>query len=136
MAKKIKKYNPNEPKIYKDYESLIMKTSRDDRVPPNNQIYFNYGQYSNRSLLLHYGFAIEGNKYEHAWLSFNIAQCVGDFPDLLDKVVARKISLFRKFKVYSHRLCMDMVIFFRLNNWAFWGEKAVEEIFSVINYDK
>ena len=33
---------------------------------------------------------------------------------------------------------MDMIVFFRLNNWSFWGEKAVEEIFTVTknNYQK
>lgn len=29
-----------------------------------------------------------------------------------------------------------MIIFFRLNNWTFWGEKAVEELFSVVSYEK
>ena len=45
----------------------------------------------------------------------------------------KKLSLLRKFKVYGHRFCYDMLVFFRLNSWTFWGEKAVDDIFSVTN---
>lgn len=48
----------------------------------------------------------------------------------------KKLSLMRKFKIYSHRLNIDMIVFFRLNSWVFYGEKAVEEIFSVVNIPK
>ena len=45
----------------------------------------------------------------------------------------KKLSLLRKFKVYGHRFCYDLLVFFRLNSWTFWGEKAVDDIFSVTN---
>jgi hypothetical protein len=51
------------PTYKKEYESVIIKTSKFDRADPGQQIYFRYGHNSNRSLLLRYGFAIEGNKY-------------------------------------------------------------------------
>lgn len=114
----------------------MIKTSKFDQFQPNNQIYFRYGRNSNRSLLLRYGFAIEGNKYEHAWVSFSIAQCFEDFPDILEKVMDKKLSLLRKFKIHHHILNMDIIIFFRLNNWSFYHEQAVNEIFKVVNIPK
>lgn len=85
---------------------------------------------------MHYGFAIEGNKYENFKLSFNISQILCDYPGVLEKVVEKKISFERKFKLYNHRLNIDLIIFFRLSNWQFYGEKAVEEIFSVLDIQK
>lgn len=59
-----------------------------------------------------------------------------EFPDVIDRVMEKHLSLLRKFKIYNHRLNMDLIIFFRLNNWLFYGEKAVEEIFNVVNVSK
>lgn len=115
---------------------MIIKTGKSDRFQPNNQIYFRYGHNSNRTLLLHYGFAIEGNKYEHCWLTFNLTQYLIEFPDVIDNVMDKHLSLLRKFKIYNHRLNIDLIIFFRLNNWLFYGEKAIEEIFHVMNTSK
>lgn len=128
MPKKVKK-QPEvkfQSKEYeKLYESLIIKTTKFDHIMPNNQVYFRYGHNCNRSLLTHYGFAIEGNKYEHCYVSFNIAECMADFPDTLEKVKEKRVSLLRKFKVYGHRLNIDLIIFFRVNSWTFYGDKAV-----------
>jgi hypothetical protein len=109
----------------------VIKTSKLDRVEPNGQVYFKYGNHSNRSLLLRYGFAIEGNKYEHVWVSFGVAQGVADFPDVLEGLMAKRLSLRRKFKLYAHRFCLDLLLFFRLNSWTFWGERAVADVFRV-----
>jgi len=113
-----------------------MKTHKSDSFDCDNQIYFRYGPNSNRSLLLRYGFAIEGNKYEHVWISFNITQCLIDFPDVLDKLMDKKLSLLRKFKIHHHILNLDMIIFFRLNNWMFYNEQAIDEIFNVVSIPK
>jgi hypothetical protein len=77
-------------------------------------------------LLLQYGFAIEGNKYEHVWLSFGITQCVEDFPFILPAVREKKLSLLRKFRLHHHILNMDIIIFFRLNSWNFYGLPALD----------
>lgn len=100
---------------------MVLKTDKFDRFEPSNQVYFRYGRNSNRSLLLKYGFAIEGNKYEHLWVSFSITQCVEEFPDVLQKVMEKKLSLLRKFKIHHHILNMDIIIFFRLNSWLFYN---------------
>ena len=42
----------------------------------------------------------------------------------------------RKFKLYHHRLNLDLIIFFRLNNWTFYEEKTINELFSVIYLEK
>lgn len=115
---------------------MVLKTDKFDRFESNNQVYFRYGRNSNRSLLLKYGFAIEGNKYEHLWVSFSIAQCVEEFPDVLQKVMEKKLSLLRKFKIHHHTLNIDIIIFFRLNSWVFYNEQAVKEIFYVVDLEK
>jgi hypothetical protein len=58
-------------------------------------------------------------------------QCLQEFPDVLESVMAKKLSLLRKFKVQHHIFNLDAVLFFRLNSWAFFHEAAVEEIFTV-----
>jgi hypothetical protein len=58
-------------------------------------------------------------------------QCLQEFPDVLESVMAKKLSLLRKFKVQHHIFNLDAVLFFRLNSWAFFHEAAVEEIFAV-----
>ena len=78
---------PIQPKINKKYENMVMKTYPSSLTEPNQQIYFKYGPYSNRSLLLRYGFAIEGNKYEHYWLSFNVAQNLTEYFYVQEKMV-------------------------------------------------
>lgn len=55
---------------------------------------------------------------------------------MLEKVMDKKLSLLRKFKIHHHILNMDIIIFFRLNNWNFYHEQAVNEIFQVINIQK
>lgn len=115
---------------------MVLKTDKFDRFEPSNQVYFRYGRNSNRSLLLKYGFAIEGNKYEHLWVSFSITQCVEEFPDVLQKVMEKRLSLLRKFKIHHHILNMDIIIFFRLNSWTFYNQQAVTEIFSVVDLEK
>ena len=105
---------------------MVIKTDKGDEFGVNQQVYFRYGRYSNRSLLLNYGFTIEGNKYEHVWLSFDVAQGLEGFPSVLGTLKVKGLSLRRKFKVYHHRLCLDLIVFFRLNSWSFEGERAVE----------
>lgn len=55
---------------------------------------------------------------------------------MVEYTINNELSLFRKFKFYAHRLCMDIIVFFRLNNWTFWGSKAVNDIFMVTNVEK
>lgn len=109
-----------------EYENLIIRASKKDRFEKNNQIYFRYGPNSNRTLLLHYGFAIEGNKYQHVWISLTMDKYFSQFPDVLDRVMEKKSSLLRKFKIYNHRLNIDLIIFLRLKHWTFYGEKSVQ----------
>jgi hypothetical protein len=35
---------------------------------------------------LRYGFAIEGNKYEHVWLSFDIVNSLIHYPDTVQQL--------------------------------------------------
>jgi hypothetical protein len=55
---------------------------------------------------------------------------------VLEKVMEKKLSLLRKFKLYNHRFNMDLVLYFRLISWHFYGEQSVEDIFTVSNFQK
>jgi len=74
---------------------------------------------------LRYGFAIEGNKYEHMWLSFDIGNTLVHFPDTLQMLEEKHLSLRRKFKIKINRLNMELILFFRLNSWSFYGKHSV-----------
>jgi hypothetical protein len=69
-------------------------------------------------------------------MNFNVGDCLSDFPDTLQKIKEKRLSLFRKFKIYHHRLNIDMIIFFRLNSWTFYGENAVDDIFYVTDTER
>jgi hypothetical protein len=51
---------------------------------------------------------------------------VEDFPFILPAVREKKLSLLRKFRLHHHILNMDIIIFFRLNSWNFYGLPALD----------
>jgi hypothetical protein len=111
-------------------------TGKRDHYDKNNQVYFCYGRNSNRTLLLRYGFVLEGNKYEHVWLSFDIVGALVGFPDTVEKLEEKALSLRRKFKIKYNRLNVELIFFFRLNSWSFFGKQSIEELFKVTDYSK
>jgi hypothetical protein len=115
---------------------MLLVTGKRDKYIPDHQIYFCYGPNSNRSLLLRYGFALEGNKHEHVWLSFDIAGTLIDFPDTISKMKQKNLSLRRKFQIKYNRLNIELIMFFRLNSWFYSGTDSVKELFKVKDYAK
>jgi hypothetical protein len=93
-------------------------STKSDRFEPNNQVFFRYGRNSNRNLLLDYGFCIEGNKYEHVWISFDLTEEMRASQGLMKVLQQKKASLHQKFKLYHHILNMDIIIFLRLKAWS------------------
>lgn len=91
-----------------------MQTSKFDRIYPNNQVFFRYGRDTNKSLLLGYGFAFEGNKYEYVSIIENISHLANPYPDLREKLKANEISTIIKFKIYRHLLNIDIITYYRL----------------------
>lgn len=79
---------------------------------------------------------LEGNKYEHVWLSFDIVNSLLGFPDTVKKLEEKALSLRRKFKIKYNRLNVELIFFFRLNSWSFFGKQSVEELFKVKDYSK
>ena len=65
----------------------MFETDKKDSFDSNSQVYFCYGRNSNRTLLLRYGFAIEGNKYDHVWVTFDLSLILGQMPDLFERVM-------------------------------------------------
>lgn len=64
---------PDDKNYKATYSEFYLKTGKNDKFLENNQIYFCYGKNSNRTLLLRYGFAIQGNKYEHFYLVYPLS---------------------------------------------------------------
>jgi hypothetical protein len=62
---------------------LLLLSGKKDKFEANNQVYFRYGKDSNRTLLLWYGFALLGNKYEHVWINLDIVSKINMFSDVL-----------------------------------------------------
>lgn len=62
--KKINKNQDKEKRFADPNASFIVSVGENENYEPGQQILFEYGGYSNTSLLIHYGFALEYNRHE------------------------------------------------------------------------
>ena len=80
---------------------------------------------------MRYGFAIEGNKYDHVWLSYDLGSALQGMPDLFQRVKKLGLSLRKKFKINHTKLNLDLIIFHRLLKWNLYNIRNLKEIFCV-----
>ena len=118
------------------YSEFMFATDKRDHFDPHEQVYFCYGRNSNRTLLLRYGFAIEGNKYDHVWFSYDLGQFLQSMPDLFQKVKELGLSLRRKFRINHTRLNLELIMFHRLLDWSLYSIRSLNEIFYVTNINR
>lgn len=111
------------------FDSFTMRLGRKDTFRKGNQVYFRYGRLSNRKMLECYGMAIEGNKYDHLWVRLDGLRYLASYPDMLELMQNRRLSLKFKFKLKRREFSMEMVLFFRLANWSRMRH-TVESIFA------
>jgi hypothetical protein len=64
-------------------------------------------------------------------MSFDIIGALIGFPDTLSNIENKGLSLRRKYKICHNRLNIDIIMFFRLNSWYFYGIKSVNELFKI-----
>jgi hypothetical protein len=108
---------------------VIIKASKLDHFKANNQVYFRYGRDTNRNLLLDYGFAIEGNKYEYFSIVINLLDHLKELPNFVAKIASKELPLTTKFKIYHHILNTDIISYYRLLSWA--NSKENHDFFQV-----
>ena len=111
-------------------------TDKKDHFNSNSEVYFCYGRNSNRDLLLRYGFAIEGNKYDHVWLSYDLSSSFKQMPDLFERSRKLGLSMRRKFKINHMRFNIDIIIYHRLLRWNLYSLKNLNEVFFVTDVNQ
>lgn len=78
----------------------------------NQEIFIQYGKYSNRHLLSQYGFAVKNNKYDYYSLKFRPQEIFSNY--LQDSQLEQE---FIEFKLKNHGLCDELLKLFRAINW-------------------
>jgi len=88
--------------------TFILKTNK-QKFMKGSQVYLTYGKFSNRELLLHYGFSLEKNKYNYGFFKMNYnedsqlpinSQKIELFKEAFIKNDEEFIGLKRKFKLF------------------------------------
>ena len=90
--------------------------SKFERYEAGAQIFIKYGKYSNRQLLIHYGFAMIENIYNYARIKIKL----GYFLDARQTSVLGKgysLDLFAIFKLRNTEFCTDLLKSFRSFSW-------------------
>lgn len=100
----------------KDTHKFRMTCSKFETFEAGAQVFIRYGNYSNRQLLLHYGFAMKENVFNYA----RIKVALENLLDNRQKQVLSggyKLSDVVVFKVRKNEFCLDMLKSFRGLLW-------------------
>jgi SET domain len=114
------KFRPSKP-VQKDFEENIKSSdfvvvNGNETHPAGSQIYIEYGNYSNTSLLIHYGFTLPNNYYDHFRLTLTLQS-------LLTTSQSEHLPLKYKhlskivFYLTSRELCGDLLRTLRALTW-------------------
>ena len=95
----------------------------------NAQIHLFYGRNSNRFMLVHYGAAVEYNKYENVHFKFPYFKSLTD-KWLLEKVKYFKMSKVKKLKVRRRKFALELATYYKALNWKA-GVHTVDDLFYV-----
>lgn len=112
-----------------------MRLGKKDRFNKDNQVYFRYGRLSNRKMLECYGMTIEGNKYDHLWVRIDGLKYLSAYPDMLERMQSRRLTLKYKFKVKRREFSMELVLFYRMVNWSRMRH-TIEELFTPVDLNR
>jgi hypothetical protein len=103
-------FAPNATEVFR------MCTGADETYEPGAQLYLFYGQYSNRQLLLYYGFTLKHNIYNYAVLKLRLNDVIPTSeaqaripPDLIGKCFL--------FLIPHYSLCTELLDFLRMLHW-------------------
>ena len=87
-----------------------------ERYDPGAQVFIQYGKYSNRQLLTHYGFAMKDNKYNYARIKPKLRFLLNETQiSFLGK--GYNPDLFIVFKLKPDEICLDLLKALRAFSW-------------------
>lgn len=99
IDEKFSNLTSEEKEIQKESGTLfLIKTGKNDSYKAGDQIFIPYGSYSNRILLLHYGFSLSDNKFNYAMICLNIKEIIQSQTDQ---------NMF--FKIKETKICMKLL---------------------------
>ena len=112
-----------------DYVEFVVSPT--ENYEKNAQIYFPYYNNSNKKLIKNYGFCLEYNIYDNAYVQLEY-QLYLPFKIINSPVFtkkARKIQKYQKFKLKYDRFNEELICFFKLLAFDFKTNKSVNSIF-------
>ena len=104
-----------------DEKIACICTGPDESYKKGEQIFMTYGRYSNRQLLVSYGFALKVNKYNYASVVVNIQDFLASIGQPCE---TGRPGLEMRFKVKEREICEKLLMFVRLLLWKFDGKTA------------
>ena len=102
-----------------DEKIACIWTGPDESYKKGEQIFMTYGRYSNRQLLVSYGFALKVNKYNYASVVVNIQDFLGSIGQPCE---TERPGLEMRFKIKEREICEKLLMFVRFLLWKFDGK--------------
>jgi len=99
----------------KEDQAMVFRlvSGENEYYEPGSQLFLFYGQYSNRQLLLNYGFTLPFNVYNFALVFLNLKQFANKFPRLSDADPSKYLV----FKMRELQLCTAFINTVRALYW-------------------
>ena len=93
-----------------------MTTGSDETYEAGAQLFLFYGQYSNRQLLLYYGFTLERNMYNYAVIKLKLEDLLPSESDR-SRIPSDFQGKVFPFHIHHHSICTDLLSFLRMLHW-------------------
>ena len=120
-------FKPNAKEVFR------MCTGADETYEPGAQLFLFYGQYSNRQLLLYYGFTLKRNIYNYAVLKLSLSDVLPS-PEAQCRIPADLQGKVFPFQVRQHSVCTELLDFLRMLHWN-PAKHIVMAFFSAHDYE-
>lgn len=114
-AKKKQSVRPENMDLQESDEKIAcICVGDDEKYNKGDQIFMTYGRYSNRQLLISYGFALKDNKYNYAIVYFDVSE----FVKIINlKNIFVKENVKTQFKVKEGQLACKFLLALRVLLW-------------------
>jgi len=114
-AKKKQSVRPENLDLQESDEKIAcICAGEDERYSKGDQIFMTYGRYSNRQLLVSYGFVLKDNKYNYATVHFDVSEFVQSVN--LKKVFVKE-NVKAQFKVKEGQVAWKFIVALKVLLW-------------------